>query len=78
MMTTTARSHMPSNPSTLRRMVASHPVAAFLVMAFAFGWSAMLPLLLSRSGFGVLPISLPGSLSLRCSRSSALRCRPSW
>ena len=29
-------------------------------MAFAFGWNAMLPLLLSESGpFGVVPIELP-------------------
>ncbi|CAA9459366.1 MAG: hypothetical protein AVDCRST_MAG37-3515 [uncultured Rubrobacteraceae bacterium] len=40
-------------------MVTRHPVAAFLVMAFVFGWSAMLPLLLSQAGFGVLPIYLP-------------------
>ena len=46
MTTTAAPSHTPPNLSTLRRMVASYPVAAFLVMAFAFGWSAMLPLLL--------------------------------
>ena len=46
--------------SSLRRLVASHPVSAFLVMAFAFGWGAMLPLLLSESGpFGVVPVALP-------------------
>ena len=43
----------------LRRLVARHPATAFLVMAFAFGWTSLLPLLLSARGFGVLPINLP-------------------
>jgi membrane protease YdiL (CAAX protease family) len=34
-------------------------VTAFLLMAFTFGWGGMLPLLLSETGFGVLPIELP-------------------
>ena len=45
--------------SPFRRLVARHPVAAFLVMAFVFSWTIMLPLLLSESGFGVLPFALP-------------------
>ena len=49
----------PNSSSSLRGLVARHPVAAFLVMAFVFGWSGFLPLLLSESGFGVLPIDLP-------------------
>jgi membrane protease YdiL (CAAX protease family) len=40
-------------------MVARHPLTAFLVMAFVFSWTIMLPLLLSQSGFGVLPFALP-------------------
>ncbi len=49
----------PIAQSPLRRVVARHPVAAFLVMAFVFAWTIMLPLLLSQSGFGVLPFALP-------------------
>jgi uncharacterized protein len=49
----------PANSSSLRRLVARHPVVAFLVMAFVFAWGGMLPLLLSESGFGVVPIELP-------------------
>lgn len=49
----------PMSHSPLRRMVARHPVAAFLVMAFLFSWTIMLPSLLSESGFGVLPFALP-------------------
>src|SRR3712207_50200 len=60
-MSTTTKNHQVANSSSaLRRLVAHHPVTAFLVMAFAFGWGGMLPLLLSESGpFGVLPIELP-------------------
>ncbi len=50
---------MPTARSPLGRVVARHPVAAFLVMAFVFSWTIMLPLLLSQSGFGVLPFALP-------------------
>jgi membrane protease YdiL (CAAX protease family) len=49
----------PISRSSLRRLVVRHPVAAFLVMAFVFSWTIMLPLLLSESGFGVLPFALP-------------------
>jgi membrane protease YdiL (CAAX protease family) len=46
----------------LRGLVARHPAAAFLVMAFGFGWTSMIPILLSENGFGVLPIELPLTL----------------
>jgi uncharacterized protein len=55
--TTAARP--PTRRSTLRRLVARHPSTAFLVMAFALGWTALLPLLLSERGFGILPIDPP-------------------
>lgn len=49
----------PVDSSSLRRLVARRPVASFLVTAFVFAWGGMLPLLLSESGFGVVPIELP-------------------
>ena len=52
----------PSPRPSLRSMVARHSVAAFLLMAFLFSWTIMLPLLLSKSGFGVLPFALPWQL----------------
>ena len=59
-MSAATENQQPANSSLLRRLVAHHPVTAFLVMAFAFAWTSMLPLLLSESGpFGVLPIALP-------------------
>jgi membrane protease YdiL (CAAX protease family) len=49
----------PFPHSPFRRLVARRPVVAFLFMAFVFSWTIMLPLLLSESGFGVLPFALP-------------------
>jgi membrane protease YdiL (CAAX protease family) len=54
-----APQQIPIVHSPLRRAVARHSVAAFLVMAFVFSWTIMLPLLLSQSGFGILPFALP-------------------
>jgi hypothetical protein len=52
--------HRPPAPySPLRRLVANHPVMAFLVLAFGFGWISLIPILLAENGFGVLPIELP-------------------
>jgi hypothetical protein len=49
----------PAHYSALRGLVARHPVVAFLVLAFGFGWISLIPILLSENGFGVLPIELP-------------------
>jgi uncharacterized protein len=54
-----AATQQPFPRSPFRRLVARHPVVAFLLMAFVFAWTIMLPLLLSESGFGVLPFALP-------------------
>jgi len=43
----------------LRGLVARHPATAFVVMVFGFGWTGLIPILLSENGFGVLPIELP-------------------
>src|SRR3712207_3668690 len=59
MSTATENQQTPNSSSSLRRLVARHPVAAFLVMAFGFGWTSLIPILLSENGFGVLPIELP-------------------
>ena len=58
-MSTTTKNHQPTTHSTLRRLVAGHPATAFLVMVFGFGWTSLIPILLSENGFGVLPIELP-------------------
>src|SRR3712207_2488617 len=60
-MSTATENQQPSkSSSSLRHLVARHPVAAFLIMAFVFGWGGMLPLLLSENGpVTVVPIELP-------------------
>jgi membrane protease YdiL (CAAX protease family) len=60
MSTTTQNQQPPNSSSSLRGVVARHSVAAFLVMAFVFGWGGMFPLLLSENGpVTVVPIELP-------------------
>ena len=49
----------PAPYSPFRGLVASHPVVAFLVLAFGFGWISLIPILLAANGFGVLPVELP-------------------
>src|ERR687894_1298694 len=59
-MSTSTEDRQPANAYPgLRRLVARHPATAFLVMAFGFGWTSLIPILLSENGFGVLPIELP-------------------
>ena len=60
MSTATQNQQAPNSSSPIRRLVARHPVAAFLVMAFVIGRGGMLPLLLSENGpVTVVPIELP-------------------
>jgi uncharacterized protein len=60
MSTTTENQQPPHSSSSLRGVVARHPVTSFLIMAFVFGWGGMLPLLLSESGpVTVVPVELP-------------------
>jgi uncharacterized protein len=60
-MSTTTENQQPANSSSsLRGVVTRHPVTAFLIMAFVFGWGGMIPLLLSENGpVTVVPIELP-------------------
>jgi len=47
-----------STGSALRVWIARYPVAAFVIMVYTLVLGSTLPLLLSRQGFGVLPIDL--------------------
>jgi uncharacterized protein len=58
-MSAAIENQQPASHSAIRRLVAGYPATAFLVMVFGFGWSGLIPILLSENGFGVLPIELP-------------------
>lgn len=56
----TATANQPSATfSSLKRVVAGHPVTAFLLMAYTIAWSIFLPVVLSGEGFGLLPFRWP-------------------
>ena len=58
--------------------MARHPATAFVAMAFGFGWTALIPILLAENGFGVLPVELPLTVVQTLVTSWAWPCRPSW
>ena len=66
-MSTATENQQPTTHSTLRRLVARHPVAAFLIMVYAIGWSTLMatagylgwPMLLASSLAMVLGLALP-------------------
>lgn len=55
---TATEKQKPANSSSLKGVVARHPVAAFLIMAYGLAWTSLLPALLSEQGFGLLPINV--------------------
>ena len=69
-MSTASQNQQAPNSSSLRALVARHPVVAFLIMVYAFGWSTLiaaagyfgLPMLLSSSLAMVLGLALPAFL----------------
>ncbi len=68
-MPTTTENCQPAPHSALRRLVASHPVLAFLIMVCGFGWSTLiatfslgLPMLLSTSLGANFGFALPAFL----------------
>jgi uncharacterized protein len=57
-MSTTTTSQ-PATSSPLKLLIVRHPLVTFFVIAFAGAWITSLSFLLARSGFGILPFSLP-------------------
>src|SRR5919199_49487 len=49
----------PAPTPSLKRVTTDHPLVAYFVLAFAGTWLTVLPVLLSRSGLGVLPFTVP-------------------
>jgi uncharacterized protein len=48
--------------ATQRGLLARHPLTSFFVMAYAFSWLVELPVVLSETGTGALPYTLPKPL----------------
>ncbi len=55
-MSTTTANQPSAAASSLERLVARHPVTAFLLMAYALGWTIFSPVIFSGLGFIALPI----------------------
>jgi len=62
-MSTTTENHQPAAYSALGRLVARHPVAAFLFMVYAITWIIFLPVVLQGRGLLALPIDLSEGLA---------------
>ncbi len=50
--------------SRLRRSIAEHPIAAFLLMLYPISWIIFAPALLGKSGFGIIPVDIPYQVSV--------------
>ena len=48
-----------ATPSVLRQWITRHPVLAYLILAYAIGWTILLVPLLSKAGLGVFPYDVP-------------------
>src|SRR5919202_3892167 len=49
----------PAPTSALKQLVTRHPFVSYFVLAFAGSWLVELPVVLSKAGLGLLPITLP-------------------
>jgi len=62
-MSTATQNRRPATTSSLGRLVARRPVAAFLLMVYAITWSTFLPVVLQARGLLGLPIDLTEGLA---------------
>ncbi|MEO8084830.1 MAG: type II CAAX endopeptidase family protein [Ardenticatenales bacterium] len=53
-----------SSNAPLVRAARAHPLLAFFALAYAGSWTAIAPVLLSRTGLGVFDYALPGAVGL--------------
>ncbi len=50
--------------SRIKRRIANHPIAAFLIILYPVSWVLFLPDLLGKSGFGVIPVDIPAQVGI--------------
>src|SRR5215469_3903381 len=55
----TNRSQPEARQRSIRSALRDYPLVLFFVLAYLIGWIGFLPLVLSRSGVGLLPIDVP-------------------
>ena len=70
-MYTAAENQQPTRLSPLRRLVARHPVAAFLLMLYTIAWAVFLPVILQARGLLALPIDLSEGFAFNAVLASA-------
>jgi uncharacterized protein len=50
--------------SRIKRRIANHPIAAFLIILYPVSWVLFLPDLLGKSGFGLIPVDIPAQVGI--------------
>src|SRR5439155_7837198 len=48
----------------LKQVIASHPIAAFLVILYLVSWLLFLPAILGKSGVGILSVDIPAQVGI--------------
>jgi len=48
----------------LKQVIASHPIAAFLVILYLVSWMLFLPAILGKSGLGILSVDIPAQVGI--------------
>src|SRR3989440_12529470 len=48
----------------LKQVIASHPIAAFLVILYLVSWMLFLPAILGKSGVGILSVDIPAQVGI--------------
>lgn len=48
----------------LKHAIATHPIAAFLLILYPVSWILFLPAVLGKSGLGILPIDIPAQVGI--------------
>ncbi|HJT56577.1 MAG TPA: CPBP family intramembrane glutamic endopeptidase [Ktedonobacteraceae bacterium] len=58
-MSTIVTKSRTATSSPVKQLIVGHPLSAYFVIAFAGTWLVLIPLLLAKNGFGLLPFSIP-------------------